>query len=63
VSSGDVQLRLGAELPIDPVAAAEIPILDRRRLYDQLDLDLAQRQAVEEAVRMVVAKRYHRRRR
>jgi hypothetical protein len=59
--SGGVQLRIAAELPIDPVAAAEIPILERRRLYDELGLDVLQRQAVEEAVRLVVAKKYMKR--
>lgn len=56
-----VQLRIAAELPIDPVAASKIPILARRRLYDELGLDRLQRQAVEEAIRLVVARKYRKR--
>jgi hypothetical protein len=58
--SGGVQLRIAAELPIDPAAAAEIPILEHRRLYDELALDPLQRQAVEDAVRAVLAGQYAR---
>ncbi len=58
-----VQLRIAAELPIDPEAAAKLTTPERGRLYDQLALDLLQRQAAEEAIRLVIAKRYGRGRR
>jgi hypothetical protein len=54
VSMG-VQLRLGGELPFDPAALAEVPIVERGKLYDALGLDQFQRQAAEEAVRRVIA--------
>ena len=64
MTGGDgVQLPLvttGAELPIDPVTAAGLSILERRQLYDHLDLDRLQRQAVEEAVRRVLRGDYRR---
>lgn len=50
--SGDVQLRIAAELPVDPVELAKLPAFERAKLYDQLEpLDFAQRQACEDAVR------------
>ena len=62
--TGGAQLRLdaGGALPLDPVQMAEVPILERAKVYDALCLDFPQRQAVEEAVRLVIAKRYGRRR-
>jgi hypothetical protein len=50
-----VQLRLDGELPFDPAALAEVPIVERGKLYDALGLDQFQRQAAEEAVRRVIA--------
>ena len=53
-----VQLRLDPVLPIDPEAAAKLTAPARRRLYDALHLDLLQRQAAEEAVRLVIRRQY-----
>jgi hypothetical protein len=55
--TGDVQLRLnvGDVLPLDPVAMAEVPIEERRDLYDAIGLDPEQRIAIERAVGLVVA--------
>lgn len=61
--TGDVQLRLVAELPIDPESAAKLTTPERGKLYDELGLDFEQRQASEDAVRLVIAKRYARYRR
>jgi hypothetical protein len=61
--SGGVQLRIGAELPIDPESAAKLTTPERGALYNELELDFEQRQAVETAVRLVIAKRYGRGRR
>ncbi len=55
-----VQLPLG-ELPLDPRQVAELPILERAKLYADLDLAPEQREAAEEAVRLIVARRYGRR--
>ena len=55
-----VQLTFGG-LPLDPVELATVPILERTDLYRKLDLDPAQREAIEAAVRLVVAKRYAKR--
>jgi hypothetical protein len=60
VSGVQLPLEVGGSLPLDPVELAAVPILDRRRLYDDLGLDLLQRQAAEAAVRLVVAKQYRR---
>ena len=57
-----VQLTLGG-LPLDPVELAKLPILDRAKLYTELGLDHFQREAAEQATRLVVARRYGRSRR
>ena len=61
--SGDgVRLRIAAELPIDPVAASKLSSPERGRLYNALQLDFEQRQACEDAVRLVIPREYGRRR-
>ena len=46
---------LGA-LPLDPHELAALNAPARGRLYDDLDLDLLQRHAAEDAVRLVFAR-------
>jgi hypothetical protein len=58
VSAG-VQLRL--ELPLDPRQLAELLAHERGRLYAELELDDAQRQAAEAAVRRIIAGTYPKR--
>ena len=55
-----VQLRL-AELPLDPVALSQLPILARAKLYSDLQLSPSQREAAEDAVRLVLRRSYPRR--
>jgi hypothetical protein len=45
---------------LDPYELAELFAHERGRLYDELGLDWAQRQAAEQAVRMVAANEYAR---
>jgi hypothetical protein len=47
-------------LPVDPVELVWLPIDARLRLYAELALDQSQREVVEQAIRLVVAKRYGR---
>ena len=60
---GGVQLRVAAELPLDPVelAARRLSTPERGRLYRELGLCPLQIAAVEEAVRLVRAREYGRR--
>jgi hypothetical protein len=58
-----VQLPLGSEvardgLPVDPAEVASLTTPERGRLYDELGLDFEQRQACEDACRLVLAGRY-----
>lgn len=57
---GGMQLRLAAELPCDPRELAQVPILERARLYEQLHLDPEQREVIEAAVRLVKRAEYGR---
>jgi hypothetical protein len=59
VSAG-VQLRLGAELPLDPERLAELTAPERGKVYDEARLDFLQRAAAEDAVRMIIARRHRR---
>jgi hypothetical protein len=56
-----IQLSLDRSLPVDPVALAAIPVLERVPLYNDLGLDSRQREAVEQAARAVQAGTYARR--
>ena len=56
--SGGVQLRLAAELPLDPVELARLPILARAALYSELQLAPEQRECAEAAVRRVLRAEY-----
>jgi hypothetical protein len=61
--SGDVQLRMaetGLGLPFDPAELAQLPIVDRTKAYSDLGLDAFQRQAAEEAVRLIQCGMYQR---
>jgi hypothetical protein len=55
--SAPVQLSLDG-LPLDPHELAKLPILERAKLYAELQLAPEQREAAEQATRLVVAKRY-----
>jgi hypothetical protein len=57
--SASVQLAVDG-LPLDPRELAQLPILERAGLYGELDLDVWQREAAEEAARRVVAGNYGR---
>jgi hypothetical protein len=59
MNAAAVQLSFEAE-GLDPHELAGIPILERAALYDTLGLDRLQRQAVEEALRAVLAGQYRR---
>ena len=59
MSGGEVQLSLDGGL--DPVEVSTLKARDRGRLYQRLGLDFEQRQAIEDAVREVLADRYARR--
>jgi hypothetical protein len=62
MSSG-VQLPLGgtsAELPLDPFEVAELQAPERGALHRKAGLDPLQVDAVEQAVRLVLAGRYRR---
>ena len=61
MSGGDVQLRLAAELPVDPLELTALSILDRAALYAELELSAEQREVAEEAVRRVLRREYLRR--
>ena len=54
------QLRptLDSTMPIDPRSLVGVPPIERGTAYNVADLDHRQRQAVEEALRMVVAGTY-----
>jgi hypothetical protein len=52
-----VQLTLGG-LPLNPHELARVPLDRRIRLYEEIGLDVWQREAAEQAVRLVIAKRY-----
>ncbi len=54
-----VQLSFEAQ-GLDPSQLAAMPAHERRHLYDDLDLDALQRQAAEDAVRLVRAEQYRR---
>ncbi len=58
--SGGVQLPLDG-LPFDPFELAKLPLLDRVALYERLQLAPEQREAAEQATRLVVAKKYRKR--
>ena len=58
--SGGVQLPLDG-LPFDPFELAKLPLLDRVALYERLRLAPEQREAAEQATRMVVARKYRKR--
>ena len=59
--SGDgVQLTLDRALPLDPIAISALPILARRRLYDELGLDHLQRGAAEQAAQAIIRGEYRR---
>ena len=60
--NGGVQLSLGG-LPLDPVELAKLPILERIALFEELGLSREQREAAEQACRLVIAQRYPTRRR
>ena len=45
-------------LPLDPHELAQVPILERAKLYAELDLNPIQRQVAEEAVRLIIAGEY-----
>jgi hypothetical protein len=47
-----------AALPIDPTSLVDVEPLDRGELYNEADLDFRQREAAEEALRMVLAGTY-----
>ncbi len=53
--TGTVQLGL---LPVSPDELAQLTAPERRAVYDRLGLDHFQRQAVEDAVRLIVAGKY-----
>jgi hypothetical protein len=57
--SGGVQLPLEG-LPLDPVEVSGLQAPDRGRLYQQIGLDFEQIQAIEDAVRAVLAGQYAR---
>lgn len=46
---------------LDPRTLAELSVFERIELYGQLGLHPSQRQAIEEAIRLVASKRYGRR--
>lgn len=54
-------LAVDAELPVDPVELAKLPILERAELYGELGLDPQQRECAEAAVRRVLRRSYPRR--
>jgi hypothetical protein len=54
---------IAGELPFDPRELAGLAAPTRGRLYDELALDLSQRQAAEEAVRAVLRGDYREARR
>jgi hypothetical protein len=56
--SGAVQLVLDGGLPLDPEEVARLLAHERRALYLDLNLCPAQTAAIEEAVRLVLAKKY-----
>ena len=60
MSAAGTQLRLPVSIPIDPrvLAEADIEPIERGYLFNALQLDSWQRQAVEEARRMVLAGTY-----
>jgi len=49
-----------ARLPLDVERLAELNATERARSYNELGLDLLQRHAAEEAVRLLIAGRYRR---
>jgi len=51
-------LKPGTTVPIDPRALVGTPPLERGHAYNVADLDFAQRQAVEQAVRLAEAGNY-----
>lgn len=53
-----LQLQTGATLPVDPRKPVDVAPLDRGLAYNEIDLDFRQREAVEEARRMVIAGAY-----
>ncbi len=54
------QLSLLEAEGLDPRALAELPILGRAALYDELDLDGFQREAAEAAIRLIQRRVYPR---
>lgn len=58
--SAPVQLPLDG-LPFDPVELAKLLLLKRVELYERLQLAPEQREAAEQATRLVIAKRYRKR--
>jgi hypothetical protein len=50
----------GTEQVLDPRDLAQTSILGRRALYADLGLNALERQALEEAVRLIIARRYRR---
>jgi hypothetical protein len=56
--SAPVQLHLHGELPLDPERLAELTAPDRRRAYDEAGLAFLQRAAAEDAVRLIINRRY-----
>jgi hypothetical protein len=61
--TGHVQIKLPVDerLPLDPHEVAQLAVLERRELYASLQLSGAQREAIEQAVRLVRRREYMRR--
>jgi hypothetical protein len=60
VSGGPVQLNLDGGL--DPRQLARLALLERVKLYDELNLSIEQRECAEQAVRMISGGMYGRKR-
>ncbi len=59
MSGVQLPLQTGSStLPFDPHQLATLPTPERGRLYGELGLDFPQRQAAEDAVRLVLRRRY-----
>ena len=63
MTGGGVQLRVDADLPLDPLELAALSIFERTKLYTALDLHAVQIAAAEDAIRAVQLRKYGRRHR